>query len=524
MTRATARPLPWLAATALLSSAFADTPQLIRPDDRTLVIRFTEDVADVKDVKVIVPDSGEFPVTETHRKHLLTIAMPANVVAAIRNRTLVHGHSALYIGSLTLAPQAKTVAKGKPASAPTPQIDSAYLIPDAFTFAPRQAAGSLLILQVIYAPDSSRLSSPEAYTVQSGKIAYKVKQARFEKGAPGDPGRVYLQLDQTPRNGGSLKIGFVPAAGQTVEAASLAATTAPKATSSDPSRGADIYVAVNYTRNAQTSPGSPANVYGVSTSLQRAFWLTALSRDNNFLFFNPAFAAKVYSRGQDNENTMKLSTPVGIQTITRSLNPVIEQTIISAAPAYEADEKQHDKNLVADLEFVPLFVDQPFINRKFSRFRFNPFVGGELGHTFHSDLPQLDGAGVERLKTGASAELKFLVNQPMLSTVRLSASYTYRILFDKEIFTSTKTVQLPAGTLTTSSGQTINVPGGSLSEQIFPTVNTAPRRYLDTILQFALTPNLAAQLEYSRGELPPAFQRVDKLQVGIAFLFNFSSK
>jgi hypothetical protein len=527
MIRHTARTVSWLAVIASIPCAFGDTPQLTRPDDKTLVLRFGENVTDVKDVKVIVPEIGEYPASETHQKHLLTITIPDDAAASIRRRTAAHGHSTLYIGSLTLAsppkPAAKS-AKAKPAPASVPQIDSAYLIPDVFTFATRQAAGSLLVLEVIYAPDLSRLSSAAAYTVQSDKLKYNVAHAEFQKGANGDPGRVYLQLDQTPRNGASLKIAFLPAAGQSVEAASLAAAAAPKATSTDPSGGADIYLAVNFTRNTQVNPSTPENVYGVNASLQHAFWLSALSGDNNFLFLNPAFAAKLYSKGQDSENTMTLSAPIGIQTITRSLNPVIEQMIISAAPTYETDEKAHNRNLVADLEFTPLFVDQPFIHKNIARFRLKPFVGAELGHTFHNDFPQLDGAAVERFKTGASGELKFLVNQSFLKAVTLTAGYTYRHLFEKEVFMTSKTVQIPAGTLTTSGGQTINIPGGALSEQVFPTINASPRRYLDTTLLFGLTPNLSAQVEYTRGELPPAFQRVDKLQAGIAFLFNFRSK
>ena len=505
----------WLPAMALLPCA---TAQLIRPDDTTLVLRFGQNVADVKDIKVIVPETGEYPASETHQGHILTVTMAQAAVAAIRQRTSVHGHATLYIGSLTLADSAKS------ASPPVPQIDSAYLIPDVFTFAPRQAAGSLLILEVIYAPDQSKLGDAAAYIVQAGNATYKVKHAEVKPGRGADPSRVNLQLDQTPRNGGTLKVVFTPAPGQSVQAASLAAAAAPKSTSANPSGGADIYAALNFTRSAQTNPSTPANVYGVNAELQHAFWLTKLSRDNNFLFFNPAFAAKVYSKGQDSENTMTLSTPLGIQTITRPLNPVIEQLIVSAAPTYEADAQQHNKNLVADLEFAPLFVDQPFINKKLARFRFAPFAGAELGHTFHSDLSQLNGSGVERFKTGASAELKFLVDQAFLNTVTIGASYTYRHLFEQEIFTATASVFIPAGTLTTASGQMISIPGGTLSEQVFSTVNASPRRYLDITLQAALTANLAAQLEYSRGELPPAFQRVDKLQAGIAFLFNFRNK
>jgi hypothetical protein len=397
------------------------------------------------------------------------------------------------------------------------------LIPDVFTFAPRQAQGTLLILNVMYAPNPSSINSAAAYSVQSGKITNKVVYAHFEPGRNGDPGRVDLQLEHTPRNGGSLKVSFNPPSGPKVDAGLLAGTTVPKGTSTDPSGGADIYVAVNFTRNAQANATTPANVYGVNTTLQHRFWLAALG-DSNFLFLNPAFSGKLYSKGQDNENTMTFSAPLGIQSITRWLNPVIEQTIVTASPTFEIDELAHNKNLVADLQFAPLFVDQPFLNRKLGRFRFAPFVGGEIGHTYHSDLQQLNGASVERFKTGATAEWKFTVNAAYLNAVTLRASYTYRNLFDREIFMTTKNVKLPAGTLTTASGQSVTVPGGTLSEQIFPIINASPRRYLDTSILFGLTANFSAQLEYSRGELPPAFQRVDKLQAGLAFLFNFRNK
>jgi hypothetical protein len=305
--------------------------------------------------------------------------------------------------------------------------------------------------------------------------------------------------------------------------ATVSAAPAPKETTADPSGGADVYAALNFTHNGLASGSEPGEVYGVSASVHRDFWLDNFYKGNNSLFFDPSFSTKVYSKGQDNENTMTFSTTIGMQTITRPLNPVIEQIILSAAPTYEADATQHNKNLVADLEVRPLFVDQPY-RSKLVRFRFKPLVGAEIGHTFHSDLHQLDGASVERFKTGATGELKFFVNKNYLTNITLTGSYTYRHLFDPEVFMTTKTIHLPAGTLTTSSGQTINVPAGTLSTTIFPTLNAAPRRYLDITLLCGLTANLAAQLEYSRGELPPAFQRVDKLQAGIAFLFNFRGK
>ena len=511
-----------------LSYAFAEsTTPLVRPSNDVLILRLTQNIVNIQDVKVMVPQTGEYAASETHTGRVVTITLSPEAIAAMRKRTELHGRSLLYIGSLTLAAASNANSngkKGQPPEAPAAQLDTTYPIPDAFSFAPRQASGNLLILEVIYAPDPAQLDTVSAYSVKSGKSAYKVAKANFQPGSGGDPGRVYLQLDRNPGNGGTLAVSFTPQGSKPIEAASLSETAAPKATTSDPTGGADVYVAANFTRSGTASPGQPANVYGVDTSLKRAFWLAALSGDNNFLFFDPTFTAKLYSKGQDSENTMTLSTPIGIQTITRALNPLIEQIIVSGAPKYETDEKQHNRNLVADIEVMPLFVDQPFIKRSTARFRFKPFAGAELGHTFHNDLSRLEGTSVARFKTGATAELKFLVNRPMLNAITLTASYTYRYLFDPEVFMTTQNVQIPAGTLTTSTGKAINVSGGTLAEQIFITSNAAPRRYLDILLQCALNANLAAQVEYSRGELPPAFQRVDKLQTGIAFLFNFPGK
>jgi hypothetical protein len=342
-------------------------------------------------------------------------------------------------------------------------------------------------------------------------------------GVNGDPARLALYLDHTPRNGASVKISFTPPDELAIPVATASAAPAPKETKADPTGGADVYAALNFTRNGMAGGSQPENVYGVSASVHREFWLDNFYKGNNSLFFDPSFSTKVYTKGQDNENTMTFSASFGMQTITRPLNPVIEQIILRAAPTYEADATQHNKNLVADLEFTPLFVDQPYRSR-LVRFRLKPFVGAEMGHTFHNDLHQLDGASVGRFKMGASGELRFFVNKNYLTNITLTGSYTYRHLFDPEVFMTTQTIHLPPGTLTTSSGQTINVPAGTLSTTIFPTVNAAPRRYLDIALLCGLTANLAAQLEYSRGELPPAFQRVDKLQAGIAFLFNFHGK
>jgi hypothetical protein len=516
-----------LGAVALLPVWAADAPSIIRPDDHTLVLRLGQAITAIENVKVFVPPNREFPITATYKGHTITVTLPDDAVRAIRARTLVHGHSTLYIGSVTTATTAPPKPKHPPAKAPKveppePQIDNEYLIPDVFTFAARQMFGSHLLLEVIYAPDKSLLSDPKLFTAKSGKVEYKVIGTKFYDTVV--PPRLELQLDQTPRNGEAIKVTIKPPGGKPIPAASVSNTAAPKATASDHTGGADIYAAVNYTRNAITSPSSPANVYGIDATLQHPFWLAALSGSNDFLYFAPKFSIKDYSKEQDNENTMSVAAPLKLWAITRRLEPVIESIIMGAAPTYEADVLQHNKNIVADLTLTPLFVDQPVGNGKVARLRFYPFAGMELGHTLHNDLPQLDGAGVERFKTGASAELKFFVKRSMLDSITVSGSYTYRYLFHPEIYREAQTVQTPAGVLTTSTGQQIPLPAGTLTEQVFITSNAAPRRYLDLSLNAAMTSNFSAKLEYSRGELPPAFQRVDKLQAGIVFMFNFGAK
>ena len=60
----------------------------------------------------------------------------------------------------------------------------------------------------------------------------------------------------------------------------------------------------------------------------------------------------------------------------------------------------------------------------------------------------------------------------------------------------------------------------SVTRTLFTSTGQHPRRYLNAAIRFVFSRYWEVSASYIRGELPPGFFRVDKMQAGFAFRFG----
>ena len=178
---------------------------------------------------------------------------------------------------------------------------------------------------------------------------------------------------------------------------------------------------------------------------------------------------------------------------------------------------------------MPQIWIRPFQNKTFFqafRFDFDPQTGYEGGTNIHNPLAELNGRRISRFKTEGFAKLTFFTNKTLpLSAVALQASYVYRYLFEPELISSPTTVDFGIGQLFPDDGSgAVRFPGASVEVQGTKRFDTGPRRYADVSLRFILNKNWEFYTSFTRGELPPAYKHVDKIQTGVAFRFKIGTE
>ena len=196
-------------------------------------------------------------------------------------------------------------------------------------------------------------------------------------------------------------------------------------------------------------------------------------------------------------------------------------------PRWEVERRFQSGNLLSDGELV---LGLPAVGGEDSVLYMRPYVGFEAGMGLAggdndggvASHVGLHGAEwVRRMKAGISARY----------SVELRRSYLYGIVFDLEFVYRRLYAAEPIArwiatrrTLSREDGEVAAGVEGTEDSVIVRTLHgdiaRGSRRYLEAALRFAFSENWEFVVSYVRGELPPRFVSVDKVEAGFGFRFG----
>jgi hypothetical protein len=346
-------------------------------------------------------------------------------------------------------------------------------------------------------------------------------------------GVVSIVLMEPPGNG--LKLNVVYKKDQPVEfATTLGTIGAPKFTKEDPIGDSNLYLGLSFARS-KFSEKTPSDTYGLR--IHAGLTMRLPSRGNNLLSLDPALELKANAPNQaDDENSGSIAAPLTWQYLPgrkedKSPPRYAERIIVRGGPSFETTKDFRYTNFVflAEGHLVPQIVYKKLpANRVFAavRFDFDPQVGYEGGKNIHAPVAALNAQTLSRFKTRALTKLTFVANKnQIVKAIALQLDYTYRYLFQPELVPSVSTIEFGPGILTPIDGSApIVLPGGSVEAPGTKLFSTGPRRYADVSLKFVINRNWEFFTAFTRGELPPIYKHVDKLQTGVAFRFSLGDQ
>jgi hypothetical protein len=348
-----------------------------------------------------------------------------------------------------------------------------------------------------------------------------------------DDDAVVIVLREPPGNG--LKLDVVYKKDQPVEfATSLKTLGVPKFTKDDPVGDSNLYLGLAFARS-KFSEKRPSDTYGLR--IHSGFTVRLPSRGNHLLSLDPALNLLANAPNQaDDENSASIAAPLTWQILPgRKGNDrpprYAERIIVRGAPGFEATKDFRSTNFVFQAEghVVPqIWIKKLPVNRVFNsvRFDFDPQVGWEGGKNIHSPVAALNAQSLNRFKAGGLTKLTFVANKnQVVKAIVFQVNYTYRYLFKPELIPSVSTIEFGPGILTPNDGSSpIVLPGGSVEAPGTKLFDTGPRRYADVSLRFVINRNWEFFTAFTRGELPPIYKHVDKLQTGVAFRLSLGDQ
>ena len=149
-----------------------------------------------------------------------------------------------------------------------------------------------------------------------------------------------------------------------------------------------------------------------------------------------------------------------------------------------------------------------------------PHVGFEAGRTLGGPIGQRTEKSILRLKAGLAGQIRFEFERPQLRAIVLDVDFVYRQLYTEETFGWWATHLPPPETRRKDED---GAPGATIASStlftrtMFTGTGRHPRRYLNAAVRFVFNRYWELFASYVRGELPPRFVRVDKMQAGFAF-------
>ena len=275
----------------------------------------------------------------------------------------------------------------------------------------------------------------------------------------------------------------------------------------DPVGDADVYLGFTYTASRATTTTTATHVGGLQAHVERPFYFWGRANRDVFSVV-PRFDALVHAKELDDEDSMSLKADFEWQRMLGNLErlPDLSQAP-DANPIYdirtslggglEFSKGFKERNAIGEAQFAPAFhvfgvtYAKPHVLEGI-RLMVAPAAGFELGRVIASQLEDLVDSRVQRLKGGLDAQLTFRFRDaPYAAAFVIEGSYVGRKLYTQEQFTDVSTG-----------------------------VDSKARHYGKLAGKFVFNANFEAFLSYSRGSLPPRFERVDKIEAGLAFRYN----
>jgi hypothetical protein len=298
-----------------------------------------------------------------------------------------------------------------------------------------------------------------------------------------------------------------PSAPAPKEVAKGRTLAAPGRYAGNPAGDADIYLGFTYTATRGTTAAT-RHVGGLQAHVERPFSFWGRARRDVFSIV-PRFDALVHAKELDDEDSMSLKADVEWQRMLGNLerlpdldrapdaNPIYNlRTSFGGGLEFSKGFREH--NAIAEARVAPalhVFGTAYAKPRTLEGIRLMvaPAAGFELGRVIDSQLDALIASRVTRLKGGADAQLRFAFRDaPYADAVVIEAGYVGRKLFTREQFADVS-----------RSG-----------------ADRSTRHYGRLAGKFVFNANFEVFLSYARGSLPPKFERVNKVEAGLAFRYN----
>ena len=220
--------------------------------------------------------------------------------------------------------------------------------------------------------------------------------------------------------------------------------------------------------------------------------------------------------------------------------PYFRRISIYSGPRFELSKNAKDKNLVVPVPEVRFFFPRRLKLIAGAELAAEVITGYEIGRTLSSSIKKItDGATppdgqkpatfsnvvrtddlISRVHGGALFNVTWQSTgdskaATLFKRVRLDFSYDYMRLFKEEQFIDQKEYD---GTFTPAQPFPPELGFGSAQSKftlLVPNVRAGSRRYLDTKLSLQLMDGFGVYVGYSRGELAPKFQFVNKIAAGL---------
>ena len=295
-------------------------------------------------------------------------------------------------------------------------------------------------------------------------------------------------------------------------------------------RGVDVHGKFVFANSAGTDP-----TFGLATRFRRPFLFSAFG-DRNQLSLGPEAELRANSSDQDDEDSIVLSVPI---TYTRTRGelvvpvsgpaespeaPFVNAWVFDMGPAVEVDKSFGSGNLVADGELSLGLAVQGGGNHVLDVRPYGGFeagiglVGGDSSEGVGSGVGVRAAESVRRVKAGIAARYVVELRTNYLHEIVVDLKFVYRQLYAMEPIGRWVSTER---TLSAEDGEM--VAGGHTAEDkvvvrtLQEDIGLGARRYLEAAVRFAFTENWEFVISYTRGELPPRFVAVDKVEAGFAF-------
>lgn len=286
-------------------------------------------------------------------------------------------------------------------------------------------------------------------------------------------------------------------------------------------RDLNVYAGFMFTNSAGTDP-----TFGLATRFHRPYLFAAFGPRNQ-VSIGPRASLTTNSSDQDDENSLLLSVPVEFRRFLGPLipqldarTPLINTIVVDVGPTLESEKSFRNQNLVSDGQLTLQFstLGRADINGALSGYALDirPHVGFEAGRSLGSPVGQRVDNSIVRLKTGLTAQFRLEFARPQLQAIVFDVDYVYRRLYNDEVFGRWFTKRSSTQSTEGDVAADIKVVSRTLSTG----TGRHPRRYLNAALRFVFSRYWEVFASFARGELPPRFVGVDKMQAGFAFRFG----